>query len=217
MFISMTDSPDEMTPRLDAADRLERVIDAQSATLERIDTKTERIARLLGILLGLVLSSLSLGVQLAGVAMASLSLPARVSFLVGIGFLLLALAGAIITLLSSRYEIGLGHGAGALLSQSGYKVSMETHLRRVLGTYAESVKVNYRIIEVNARRLRRTLISFLIGLLYLTVSAVFILTGIPETVEWSLVGLTIPLASGLGWVILSRRYLPLGKETIHHE
>ena len=57
----MPDSPDDPTPRLDAADRLERVIDAQSATLDRIDDKSRRITRLLGILFGTVLSSVSLG------------------------------------------------------------------------------------------------------------------------------------------------------------
>lgn len=71
----MPDSPDDPTPRLDAADRLERVIDAQSATLDRIDDKSGRIARLLGLLLGVVLSSLSLSTQLSQVSLQSLSTP----------------------------------------------------------------------------------------------------------------------------------------------
>lgn len=213
----MPGSPDEPTPRLDAADRLERVIDAQSATLDRIDDKSGRIARLLGVLLGGVLSSLSLSAQLTGVALESLSAPTRVAFLVGAGFLLLALAGAIVTLLSSRYKIGLGHGVGVLLSRTDYEVSTETHLRRVLGTYAQNVKLNYRVIEVNARRLRRTLGSLLLGLLYLAFSAAFVVTGVTETVEWVLVALTIPIAVGLGWFVLSDRYLPIEEETIHDE
>ena len=43
----MAEPSDDLTPQLDAADRLERVIDAQSATLDRIDDKSGRIARLL--------------------------------------------------------------------------------------------------------------------------------------------------------------------------
>jgi hypothetical protein len=33
----MAEPPDDLTPQRDAADRLERVIDAQSSTLDRID------------------------------------------------------------------------------------------------------------------------------------------------------------------------------------
>lgn len=213
----MVEPPDDLTPQLDAADRLERVIDAQSATLDRIDDKSGRIARLLGLLLGVVLSSLSLGAQLTGVTFASLSTPTRVAFLVGVGALLLALAGAIVTLLGSRYKIGLGHDVGVLLSRKDYEVSTETHLRRVVGTYAQNVKLNYRIIEVNARRLRRTLGSLLLGLLYLTFSAAFVVTSVAEPVEWVLVVLTIPIAAGMGWFVLSDRYLPIEEETIYHE
>jgi hypothetical protein len=156
-------------------------------------------------------------VQLTGVTFASVSIPTRVAFLLGVGFLLLALAGAIVTLLSSRYKIGLGHGAGILLSRTDYEASTETHLRRVLGTYAQNVKLNYRIIEVNARRLRRTLGSLLLGLLYLTFSAGFVVTNVAEPVEWVLVVLTIPIAIGMGWFVLSDRYLPIEDESLHNE
>ena len=213
----MTNSTDGFTARLDAADRLERVIDAQSTTLERIDTKSERIARLLGILLGVVLSSLSLGMQLQRPQLASLPLPTRLAFLFGVGFLALALAGAVVTLLSSRYKIGLGHDVGDLLSRSDYDVSTETHLRRVVGTYAYNVKLNYRIIEVNARRLRRTLVLLLLGLLYVSFSVIAIVSGTTETVAWPLFVSTVPIAGGTGWFVLSGRYLPIEEETIRND
>ena len=141
----MTDPPETVDPRADAARRLERVIDAQSNTLERIDDKSGRIARLLGILLGVVLSSVSLSAQITDLSFASLSTPTWLSFLIGVGFLLVSLAGASVTLLSTRYETGLGYATGKLLSRTHYEISAEQHLRRVLGTYAHSVRTNRRL------------------------------------------------------------------------
>lgn len=193
------------------------MIDAQSATLERIDDKSGQIARLLGILLGVVLSSVSLSTQLTGVSFTSLSTPTRLSFLLGTGFLLLSLAGASVTLLSTRYETGLGYATGKLLSRTDYEVSSERHLRRVLGTYAHSVRTNRRIIAVNARRFRRALLSFLVGLLYVTLTPTLLVADAPEIVAWVVLGLTVPPAIGMGWFVLSDRYLPIQQEVISNE
>lgn len=205
-------SCDKPTPRLDAANWLEFVIDVQSNTLDRINTKSKRIARLLGILLGLVLLSLSLSLQSTEVTVNSFSLPTRLAFLIGVGLLLSALVDAIGTLLSSRYNIGLGHGVGNLLSRSDYDVSTETHLRRVLGIYAVNVRLNDRIIEMNARRLRQTLGSLLLGIIYLTLSVVFVVTGLEKGTEWILFVLSIPIAGTVGWSVLSEKHLPIRDE-----
>lgn len=213
----MSDPSENVTPRLDAAERLERVIDAQSTTLERIDDKSGRVARLLGILLGVVLSSVSLSAQITGVTFESLSTPTRLSFLAGIGFLLVSLVGASVTLLSTRYETGLGYATGMLLSRTDYEISSERHLRRVLGTYAHSVRTNRRIIAVNARRFRRALLSLLLGLLYAGLAPTFLVAGTSGIVAWAVLGLSIPVATGAGWFVLSDRYLPVEPEVITNE
>lgn len=213
----MSDPSENVTPRLDAAKRLERVIDAQSSTLERIDDKSGRIARLLGILLGIVLSTVSLSVQFTDVTFESLSTPTRLSFLVGVGFLLVSLAGTCITLLSTRYETGLGYATGKLLSKTDYEVSSERHLRRVLGTYAHSVRTNRRIIAVNAHRFRRALLSFLLGLLYVTLAPMLVVADTFWGGDWAILVLSVPVASSVGWFVLSGRYLPIEREVIPNE
>ncbi|WP_132059864.1 hypothetical protein [Halorussus amylolyticus] len=208
----MTDPPDDLTPRLDTANRLERVIDAQSATLDRIDTKSERIARLLALLLGVVLSSLSLGTQLAGVAFESLSLPTRLAFLLGIGFLLLALAASILTLLSSRFRIGLTAATGDLLSRPELDPQLESHLRRVVGTYANSVEQNRKIIEANAGWFKRSLVLFLLGESYLVISVGLFFSGLNSQPGWVILTMSVPIVVWLAKYVLSGRYLTLTLE-----
>lgn len=213
----MSEPPEEPTPRLDAADRLERVIDAQSATLDRIDDKSGRIARLLGILLGVVLSSVSLGVQLDGIEFGLLATPIRLAFTVGTGFLLSSLAATIITLLSSRLRIGLTPMTGEVLSDPKHKVELETHLSRVVGTYAYSIRQNRKIIEVNVRRLRRTLVLFLVGELYVGLSVALFVTQLVGRGAWLTFGILSLVALALARYVLSGRYLTLETQTIANE
>ncbi|WP_135826116.1 hypothetical protein [Halorussus ruber] len=213
----MSEPPEEPTPRLDAADRLERVIDAQSATLDSIDDKSGRIARLLGILLGVVLSSVSLSVQLSAVTLESLSTPTRLSFLAGVAFLLLSLATSILTLLSSRFRIGLTHATGDLLSHDEFDPELDEHLRHVVGTYAYNVRQNQRIIEANARWFKRSLVCFLAGESYLGVSVGLFFGGVSEPYGWVALGLSVPAIVGLVRYVLSDRYLTLNLQSDYND
>lgn len=203
----MTDPPDPPTPRLDAADRLERVIDAQSATLERIDDKSGRIARLLAILLGVVLSSLSLAVQLPGVAVASVSIPTTVALVIGVGFLLLSLTTSVLTLLSSRFQIGLTHATGDLLSRDGCNLTIDDHFRHVVGTYAYNIRLNRRIIEANARWFKRSLVCFLIGESYLGISVGLFVSNVTWLYGSVVLVLSVPVTVSLARYVFSDRYL----------
>jgi len=206
----MTDPPETVDPRADAARRLERVIDAQSNTLERIDDKSGRIARLLGILLGVVLSSVSVSAQITDLSFASLSTPMWLSFVAGIGFLLVSLATAILTLLSSRFRIGLTHATGDLLSREEFELEVDEHLRHVVGTYAYNVRQNRRIIAANAGWFKRCLVCFLLGESYLGVSAGLYLWKPGGPYDWLVLLASIPIVASLVKYVLSGRYLTLG-------
>jgi len=213
----MSEPPEEPTPRLDAADRLERVIDAQNATLDRIDDKSGRIARLLGILLGVVLSSVSLGIQLDGIRFGLLARPIRLAFGVGTAFLLSSLAAAVVTLLSSRLRIGLTPITGEVLSNPNHEVETGTHLSRVVGTYAYSIRQNRRVIETNVRRLRRTLVLFLVGELYVGLSVVLFVTNTVGRGAWLTLGVLSLVAVVFARYVLSGRYLTLETENTVNE
>lgn len=215
--VSMSDSSEKPTPRLDTADRLERVIDAQSSTLDRIDDKSGRIARLLGILLGVVLSSVSLGIQFDGLELEVLAVPIRLAFTVGTGFLLSSLAAAIVTLLSSRLRIGLTPVSGEVLSDPNYETDICTHLSRVVGTYAYSIRQNRAVIETNVRRLRRTLVLFLVGELYVGLSVALFVSRVTGRDAWVSFGLLSLTALVLARYVLSGSYLTLEARNITNE
>lgn len=213
----MPDSPDDPTPRLDAANRLERVIDAQSATLNRIDDKSGRIARLLGILLGVVLSSLSLGVQFDGIGIGLLTVPIRLAFAVGTGLLLASLAASIITLLSSRLRIGVSPVTGQLLSDPEYETNAETHLSRVVGTYAYSIQQNRRVIKTNIQRLRRTLVLFVVGELYVGLAVALFVSGVIGRGAWLSFGVVSLMSVSVAQYVLSGKYLTLETQPTTNE
>jgi hypothetical protein len=210
----------DLDPYVDTADRLERNLDVQSNTLNEIDKKAEHVTRLLGILIGLVLSVVSIGLKL-GVGengdLPSVALQTFLGFTTGITFLVLSMAAAIVTYLSSKFKIGLNSTAGHLLQNPDYDIEMEQHVRRVIGTYAYNIDRNREVIEANSKRFRRTLVLLLLGVAYLAASGVLFVGFENEPAAWGVLVITT-LASGiLAWYILSGGYLTLEDENHGNE
>lgn len=205
------------SPHLDAADRLERVIDSQITTLNGIDDKAEHVTRLVGILFGIVFSLLSLGMQFDGVAFAGAGPPTILAFAVGIGSLILAMAAAIVTYLSSTFKTGLHQNVGYLLSDPEYETTMETHVRRVVGAYGYRIERNEHVVNTNSRRFRRALLSMLVGVSYLSLSAMLFIGTLDPTDAWLGFGLGTVLTLALGFYILSGRYLTIEEGGGHDE
>ncbi|USZ67632.1 hypothetical protein NGM10_12955 [Halorussus salilacus] len=205
-----TSEPDESDPYLDAADRLERAIDTQISIINGIDNKAEHITRLVGILVGLVFSVLSLVSNLDGIEISTTTVPTEIAFTLGILSLLVAMGAAIVTYLSSRFRVGLDYTVGYYLSESD-ETDFRTHVQRVLGSYGEIIEENKRVIEVNSRRFRRTLYFLLVGVLFLSTAGILHLGDFTKQVDWAgLVGTTL-LAVAVAWYILTGKYLTLSR------
>lgn len=137
-----TEPDSEVDPYTDAADRLEHTIDTQVSIINGIDDKAEHITRLIGVLLGLVFSLLSLIVNFDSINVGGTTWPVEVAFVLGILFLLVAMAAAIVTYLSSRFRIGLDYTVGHYLSNPETDTDFDTHIRRVLRSYGDIIKNN---------------------------------------------------------------------------
>lgn len=207
---------------LDAAERLERVIDAQIETLEGIDEKAEHVTRLVGVLLGVVLSVLSVAVQTDAVRLSPVSSLTLLAFGVGVTGLLLSMIAAVVTYLSSKFEVGVRRTVGKLLSREDYEIESKTYARRTLGTYSHNIRRNKRVIAENARRFRWTLVFLLAGVIYLALSAVLYVGRVlsmgrggpvltPDG-ELIVVLCTTTATMTLIWYVLSGRYLTLQDE-----
>lgn len=206
----------------DAAERLERVIDVQIATVNGIDEKAEHVTRLVGILLGVVLSVLSLSVRFGIVDLSSTMSVTILAFGIGVSGLFGAMVAAIVTYLGSRVRIGLDHQVGRLFSAESYSITTDEYGRRVLGTYGYNVRRNERVVAANSRRFRRSLLLLLVGVVYLTLS-VLLSVGRTASRETG-VALVTPGIAGVTFLwttllvlltagyVLSGRYLTLGPE-----
>ena len=151
----------------DMADQLERVLDLQISLINDTDTKAEHVTRLVGILLGVILTALSISFRFNG-GPPQASLPTSIAFGLGLVGLLVSMLLAIITYLSSQFELGLhSSAADALVDES---LTMHQYSSLVANTYASAIERNKPVLKANATRFRYTLSALLLGIGYLTIS-----------------------------------------------
>ena len=200
----------EVEPYLDAADRLERTLDAQLQTIRGIDSRAGFIIRIVAILLGVIASAASILATVSmnndgrGVVFSSVAIVAAVIATVG---LLGAMVAAIITYLSSNPAAGLEYQTANLLSSSEYETDFETHLRRTLGVYAYDLQVNGRVIQVNAARFRLALVLLVVGLIYGTLAATLVVAQTTSVgLEIGLFAIVSVIVGGLVYFVLTERY-----------
>lgn len=205
----MQDENDELGPYVDAADRLERSLDVQIDQLSDIDTKAEHVTRLVGVLLGAILTLLSLAARLSRVELGHPSHAVILAFAIGVASLLASMGAAILTYLSSKYKIGLHESAGRLLSRSDYETDMDQHVRRVLGAYAHNIQQNRQVIQTNAQRFRYTLLYLLIGIVYLATAGSLYLAPHDAAISRVVFALASVFAVGIAYYVLTGRYLTL--------
>lgn len=210
-------STEDIDARKDAVDRLERVLDIQIEAINEIDAKAEYVTRLVAILLGIILSAFSVATQVDEIPLPEPSVPTIIAFGGAIGLLLLSMGAAIITYLSSKFKIGLSYKVGYLLSDPGYKTTVDTHIRRVIGTYAHDIEQNKTVIETNSRRFRAALTFLLLGILYFAISVVLLVIPGSVVLEWSILLLTTVIAVLVGGYIFTGRYLTIQPESYDNE
>ena len=114
-----SDADDGAASRADAVDRLERVIDTQIDTVDDFDQKAAYVTRFVGVVLGLVLTAVSLASRFGGGDPAT-QLPAVAAVAGGVVGLVAAVAGAIVTYLSSRVVVGLHPHAARAIADGEY-------------------------------------------------------------------------------------------------
>lgn len=199
----------EVQPYVDAADRLERTLDAQLQTVRNIDSRAGFIIRIVAILLGVIVSVASIiaTLRLSG-SSGTVVFPLIAVFtalVAGVG-LVGAMMMAIITYLSSQQIPGLGHRTADVLSNPQYETGMEEHIRSTLAVYSYAVRVNGRIIQANAARLRVTLTLLVVGIVYGTLTSGFVLSG-GGVIEWLVLGVATAVLGVVVWYIHTERYI----------
>lgn len=191
----------------DTANRLERSIDIQHEIISDIDQKAEHVTRLLGIVLGLLFTGLSIISQIDAVSLEDPTLATEIAFIGGVVLLLLSMSAAIITYLSSKYKIGLDPVVGRTFSNPNFSPDYEQHLRMVNGAYDYNIRVNRRVIEQNSKRFRYALYFLLVGLFSLSAAGTLHFGDVGSQTGLIVLGLVALLGAILGWYVLSGQYL----------
>lgn len=198
--------PDNPT-LLDATDRLERTIDLQVERLADLDEKAAHTTRLVGILLALVFTLLTLVLREGPASLGAVTMAVQVTFVLGLGALLVSLLLAIVTYLSSRCRIGLHQTVASFLRDHGGSVSLGSHLRFVLGSYGVMIAENKRAIHQNARLFRTSLGSLLSGVLFLSAAGLLYFGHVTGRRAWVVTVATIGAAFVLNWILAQETFM----------
>lgn len=191
--------------RADAVERFERVIDAQLTAINELDQKAEHVTRFVGILLGLVLTAVSLTPRLGGIDVLT-TLPAIIAVSAGVVGLVVAITGAIITYLSSKIIVGMHPHSARTITNTDYDYDEYNTL--VLRAYADAIEQNRHVLSVNALRFRRTLVALFGGIAYLSMSALLFALGPVGVGAWVVLLVGTAAVIAIAWYLLTGRYLP---------
>lgn len=201
---------DELEPRADAIERYWQTIQVQMTFLERIDGKAQRLVRYTALLVGIVLTAVSFVSRTDAVALDGVSPVAKATFIVGFGLLLIAFGFAGYTSLNSNLQYGLGKKFGHRVAEG--IVESPEYERIVLNTHTVAASLNQIVVNTNAERYRKSLLSLLLGLYYVAVSGpLALLSAGPKTQVLILCLASIPAAL-FTHHIQSGKYLVLERE-----
>lgn len=205
----------DSSPKIEAVERFERMIDVQIETLHGIDDKAEYLTRFVGVLLGVVLTGLSLIPKFDGVSLTVESFPMLVSGFGSVLALLCTLGFSIVTYLGSEFKYGVRSDVAEYFADTD--VTEDEYAELLLRGYADTIPKNETVVRVNSRRFRNALASLLAGLGYLSLATFFLVIELPTYGKYlALFVATFALGRILTYV-LSEEYLTLDRELDDNE
>lgn len=207
--------PSEFDPEQDLLRRYEKMVQTQISTLNGIDDKAAYVARLVGILAGLVLSATSIAVSSQEVTVSIQTSVVFVLLASSVAALFVSLVYAIITYLSSTFEYGPSAEMGEYMSN--YRVDEQQYKDVLLRGYSDAIRQNRQVVVTNARRFERCLAAFLAGLLFLFGAGILFISPASLAAE---IGVTLLFAGSAAWLvryILREDYLTLDRRGVHDE
>ncbi|ERJ05766.1 hypothetical protein HLRTI_002154 [Halorhabdus tiamatea SARL4B] len=199
------DSPenDGLEPHLHLAEKYDRMVESQLRALTNIDTNAWRAARLIGIILGILLTGFSIVAQGKGNDV-TLS-PAVIFFLtIGVVSLLVSLVFAAVSILNVK----VGYGPGTHLSDGLTEgdVSRESYPGIVSKNLAKNIKKNNRVLSSKADKLRYTYNFLIVGLVSFSTSVGLLVTT-PSRESALVIGIgSVLVMLGISYYILYKKY-----------
>lgn len=204
---------DFASPKLDALDRYERMINVQIQTIDGIDDKAEYLTRYLAILIALLFTGASFVVDTDFLEGVPVDLPLIISLLIGLIALGTSLVFSILTYLSSVFQYGPKRDFAVDLANND--VENKLYAEIMLRTYRDAIYENKRVVQQNSGRFKYALTALLNGVVFLAAAAVMIFS--PLRVSVVILIATILITGFLTWYILTDQYLTLEREELLDE
>ncbi|MFY4814883.1 hypothetical protein ACOJIV_19635 [Haloarcula sp. AONF1] len=194
---------DKQNPHLHLSEKYDRMVESQLSALSNVDTNAWRAARLIGIILGILLTGLSLIAQ--GENPAVTFSPAVLIFLaLGVTSLLISLVFAAVSILN--VEVGYGPGTHLTDGLTEGDVSPEAYPGIVSKNLAKNIEKNNRVLSAKADKLRYTYNFLIVGLISFS-TAVGILIISPSRVLTIIGGLCSgAIITGITYYIIGKKY-----------
>ncbi|QRV14892.1 hypothetical protein JMJ58_18555 [Haloterrigena salifodinae] len=197
-------------PRQDLADRYQQMLDRQLTAISNFDTKAWRVARMVGILLGIFFTGASIFSSNLKIKVSVELVPIIGSVAVGLIALILSLIFAALCILSTTAGFGIRVELADALNEGS--LDKEDYPGIVAKGYAKNVDNNIKVMQAKGRRLRYALSSLIFGIVELSTGA-FLLFTTPSLLAQSLTVLLMTLlTSGIVVYILQMRYSVLKSE-----
>jgi|GEM_PF-2953384 len=196
---------------VDSLNRFERTIDVQISLMNELDEKASNVVRYTALLLGGIFTALSLLPRSDAVSLDSVGTLPTVVFLIGTASLVVAIVAAIITYLSSVQEYGPDPAYGDNVADGD--IQSPDYETVLLYGYTSAVDNNRRVIDVNARRFRWSLLALLVGIVYSASAGGLLVVNQPPVVEVLLLGVVSMFVAPVGYSIYAEEFLVLDRKT----
>lgn len=212
-FLDKHEVPDGLSIEEHIFDKLENTIDKQFQLLNDIDNKAKSLAQYSAVLIGVVLTALSLIFRNGGVSLDTTPIM-NISFL-GMIFLFSAILQSIHTYLSSVIEYGIS----GEFAEDAVRRNMDEDWYLPLGiiAYSDAVKENIIVINTNAQRFRWAAFLLVVGLLFVFLSAYLFIFKPTFYVELGLFTVSLLAATWYFYYIYREEYLVVERQSTYNE
>ena len=194
---------DEREAHLHLAEKYDRMVESQLSALTNVDTNAWRAARLIGILLGILLTGLSIVAQGENTAV-TFSPAMLIFFTLGVVSLLVSLVFVAVSILNVK--VGYGPGTHLTDGLTDGEVSPEAYPGIVSKNLAKNINKNNRVLSSKADKLRYTYNFLIVGLVAFSTSVGLLITS-PDWI--GIVGISIVsvmVMLGISYYILCKKY-----------
>lgn len=199
-----------ISAKMDLADRYQDMLDSQLSAIENFDTKAWRIARLVGILLGVLFTGVSVFSAEEAVQLTVEYLPVIVPIGIGVSALVVSLIFSALCILSTTAGFGLTVELADALNEG--EIDDKDYYGFVTKSYSKNIKNNIKVMQAKGRRLRYALSAMVVGILTLSTGGVLLFITLSYQIQ---IGLLIFLGILVGYIlyyILAMRYSVLKNE-----